>query len=672
MFGLSPLIAATKGVVPLSSADISWIDWLVVAVYLCAVVGIGLWAGLRRKSSEGSSYFLAEKSLTWPVIGLALFSTNISTTHLVGLAQAGYKDGLAYGNFEWMAPFTLICLSLFFAPFYLRSKVTTLPDFLEKRYCRPCRDWLAAVSILSAIFVHLGFTLFTGVVILEGFLLNNLVAHPEEYRLITLCVIGGIAGLYTIIGGLKAVVLTESFDTIVLLIGAVCITLIGYNAVGGWDGLHTAVDELAACASPSATTVASSPIQAKDIPPNVARHLTIVRPDGDASELTWYAVLLGYPVIGIWYWCSDQTIVQRVLGAKNENHARVGPLFTGFIKILPVFLFVLPGAICLALIHQGKLPTLPTMIDRTTPNTEATLATLIKGLLPIGMKGLMAAALLAALTGAVSGALNSIATLFSYDLLKRWRPRTSDRTLILTGRIVTFCALVAAIAWSPLLENFGGIFQGINQMISFIAPPITALFLWGVFWRKATGRAALTTAWFGTLLGIVCFFLSFFGVLKEWTGLFGFQMPFLMPAVYLFVTCSIVLVLATYSRRLTIQLSVVGTILGAIACMAMGAGALAMLGTPDPANVKGIIYRAWPAWLPWVLVPGFLYCLSSPLLLLVTLLTPQQPESPEKDQLVWKSILEPLRGEAWRGIGNFRVLTVILFVTMVALYWLFS
>ncbi|HLA83404.1 MAG TPA: sodium/solute symporter [Thermoguttaceae bacterium] len=667
MLGFYPLFAAAEGIVGQTESAMSWFDWLVVALYLCGVVGIGLWAGLRRKSTEGSSYFLAEKSLTWPVIGLALFSTNISTTHLVGLAQAGYKDGLAYGNFEWMAAFTLICLSLFFAPFYLRSKVTTLPDFLEKRYCRPCRDWLAAISILSAIFIHLGFTLFTGVVVLEGFVLNNLVAHPEHYRLLTLCIVGGIAGLYTIIGGLKAVVLTESFDTIVLLIGAICITLIGYNAVGGWDGLQASVDELAVQASQPATTAAGT-LQPEDIPKNVEKHLTLLRGHGDPSDLPWYAVLLGYPVIGIWYWCSDQTIVQRVLGAKDENHARVGPLFTGFIKILPVFLFVLPGVICLALIHQGKLPTLPMMSDNTTPNTEATLARLIQGLLPTGLKGLMAAALLAALTGAVSGALNSIATLFSYDLLKRWRPQTSDRALILTGRIVTFCALVAAIAWSPYLEHLGGIFKGINTMISFIAPPITALFLWGVFWRKATGRAALTTAWFGTLLGIACFVLSFCGKLDEWTLFFGFRVPFLLPGVYLFVVCSISLALCSYSRRLTIQLSAIGTFLGAIAAIALAGGALTMLASDNPTDPKLL----WPTWLPWILVPAFLYCVSSPLLLLVTLLTPEQPISPEQDSLVWKSILEPLRGQAWRGIGNFRVLTVVLAVTMVVLYWVFS
>jgi len=692
MLGFSPLLAAAEAPGTLAVSGISWVDWLVVACYICGVVGLGLWVGLRRKSTEGAGYFLAEQSLTWPVIGLALFSTNISTIHLVGLAQSGYKTGLAYGNFEWMAAFTLIILSLFFAPFYLRSKVTTLPDFLEKRYCRPCRDWLAAISILSAVFVHLGFTLFTGVVVLEGFLLNDLVANPAAWRWLTLCIIGGLAGLYTIVGGLMAVVLTESLDTIVLLLGAICITIFGFVAVGGWNGLEQAMTELAEAKQLAQTSpehaAAASPIKPSDIPENIGRHLSIVRGHGDESTLPWYAVLLGYPVIGIWYWCTDQTIVQRVLGAKNENHARVGPLFAGFIKILPVFIFVLPGIICLAMIHQGKLGPLPMTLDaagepildavtgQPIPNTKATLDTLIKGLLPTGLKGLMAAALLAALMSTVSGALNSIATLFSYDLYKRWRPDTPDRKLVGIGRIVTGCAMVAAIAWSPYVEKLGGIFDGINTMIAFIAPPITVLFLWGVFWRKATPRAALVTAWFGTLLGLICFLLTFFKVIEQWTKQLDFGLPFLMSAVYLFIVCSMVLVFSSYSRRLVIRLSIVGTILGVIATIAILTGALDLLATqttiPASTTAEAATKLVYPAWLPWLLVPGFLYCISSPLLLVITLLVSQQPESPERDELVWKSPLEPLRGQAWRGIGNFRVLTVVLIVTMIVFYWLFS
>jgi len=574
-------------------------------------VGLGCWVGLRRRAGKGTGrdYFLAGDNLTWPVIGLALFSTNISTIHLVSLAQEGYVNGLAYGNFEWMAPFTLIILALFFAPFYIRSRVATLPDFLEKRYNRPCRDWLAVLSIISAIFIHIGFSLYTGAVVLQGMF------GIELYASIVLTAV--MTGLYTIIGGLMAVVITESIQTVILLLGAMCITVIAYWHVGGWSGLTDAVE----------------PVK-----------LTVLRSADDPSGLPWYSVLLGYPVIGIWYWCADQTIVQRVLGAKDENHARVGPLFAGFIKILPVFIFVLPGLMCLALVRQDRidgdkmqnlavgrevvLDDVPTPVGagrlnlkgailkaggkkfdiagreayvendvlyiggKAAKDTKDTYGLMIRELLPVGLRGVVAAALLAALMGTVSGALNSTATLFSYDLFKRWKPDVSDRTLVVIGRVVTFAAMIAAILWSPLLGRFESIFQGINAMISYIAPPITAVFLWGVLWRRASATAAQLTLYAGSALGLTVFLLDWF---KDTTG---WNVPFMMAAFYLFVVCSLLMALVSWVR-------------------------------------------------------------------------PHQHTS-ESERLVWSRPLDALKGEAWPGIGNYKLLAGLLFVVMVALYALFA
>ncbi len=526
------------------------IDLAVIVVYLIGIVALGCLAGLlRKRHAGGSSYFLAGKSLTWPVIGLALFSTNISTIHLVSLAQEGYVNGLAYGNFEWMAAFTLIALSLFFAPFYIRSNVTTLPDFLEKRYSRACRDWLAFVSILSAIFIHIGFSLWTGAVVLRG-----LFGIDEMVSIISVAV---LTGLYTIIGGLLAVVLTESIQTIVLLAGAICITVIGLHDIGGWSGLADSVD----------------PVK-----------LTILRSADDPANLPWYSVFLGYPIIGLWYWCADQTIVQRVLGAKNENHARIGPLFAGFIKILPVFIFVMPGLICLGLINQGKLPA-------TLDDSADTYAFLISHLLPTGLRGLAAAALLAALMSTVSGALNSIATLFSYDMYKRWRPEASDRQVILVGRFVTFVAMVAAILWSPYVSHFESIFQGISTIICYVAPPITTVFVWGVFSRRASSTGALLTLWIGFALGTTVFVLDWY---KKETG---WNVPFMMTTFYLFVICS-------------------GLLMG------------------------------------------------------ISLLRPHT-HTDESVGLVWAHPLDAVRGEAWRGLGDYRLLAGLLLVTMVVLYTIF-
>jgi len=596
---------------------IKGLDLAIIIVYFVVIIGIGCLAGLyRRRASEGKNYFLAGGTLTWPIIGLALFSTNISTIHLVSQAQVGYLSGLAYGSFEWMAPFTLICLALFFAPFYLRSGVTTLPDFLERRYSRASRNWLALLSIISAIFIHIGFSLYTGALVL-----NKMFGIDTMQSVIAICL---LTGLYTIVGGLLAVVLTESLQTIILLCGAIAITLIGLTKAGGWSGMASSVDPV---------------------------YLNVMRSAEQLPELPWYAVLLGYPVIGLWYWCADQTIVQRVLGAKNENHARVGPLFAGFIKILPVFIFVMPGTIGLALIHQSKMPPLPVAaaqeesgpasrplttaeqsvydhltkigagpdkavsredlskaVDLTQAEIDGAVAGLaelklvrdksediyahmIQHLLPTGLKGIVAAALLAALMSTVSGALNSIATLFCYDIYRQWRPQVSDHKLVTLGRVVTFVAMVLSILWTPYIARFENIYKGANSLICYIAPPITVVFLWGVFWRRASAKGAFATLVAGSVLGLTVFLLDWF---KDYTG---WSVNFMMAAFYLFVACSVVLVV-------------------------------------------------------------------------VSLLRPQSADHPG-NALVWKHPLEALQGEAWRGIGNYRFLAGLLFITMVALYIIF-
>ena len=540
----------------IATVQIGQIDLAIIIFYLLGIVAMGCLAGLRlRRGAGGENYFLAGGTLRWPVIGLALFSTNISTIHLVSQAEEGYLNGLAYGNFEWMAAFTLIALSLFFAPFYIRSRVTTLPDFLERRYNAACRNWLAVLSIFSAIFIHIGFSLYTGALVLKG-----MFGIPIMTSIIAISV---LTGLYTIIGGLLAVVVTESIQTVVLLLGAICITVIGYVKVGGWAGISASVE----------------PVK-----------LTVLRGADDPSHLPWYSVFLGYPIIGLWYWCADQTIVQRVLGAKDENHARVGPLFAGFIKILPVFIFVLPGTICLALINKGLIPVLEDSAD--------TYSHLIKELLPPGLKGIVAAALLAALMGTVSGALNSIATLFSYDIYKPLRPHTSDKQLVLIGRVVTFFAMALAIAWSPYIARFESIYQGCVNLICAVAPPITVVFVWGVFWRRASGLAAQVTLYVGSALGLTVFLMDWFKerpALAFWKEL---NIPGMMSTFYLAVICSVILV-------------------------------------------------AVSLWKP-------------------------EPLTPRKEKLVWRNWREPLTSPGWKGLGDYRILSLILFVTMVVLYVIFA
>jgi SSS family solute:Na+ symporter len=573
-------------------------DWSIIAAYLLGVVGLGVAAGFRRRrGGEGSHYFLAGNTLTWPVIGLAMFAANISTVHLVSLAETAYKYGLVYGNFEWMAGFTLILLSLLFAPLYLRSRVPTLPEYLERRFNRRCRDYLAFVSLFSAIVIHIGVALYTAAWVLRGILGMS----PDETilgldaQMFFIVVLGVLTGVYTLLGGLLAVVWTESVQTVLLLIGAVVITVVGFVHVGGWEAmsavLHTSPHPLAG---------------GEGIPSSTANFLNMARGPNDPSGLPWYSVLLGYPVLGIWYWCCDQTIVQRVLAARDEKQARLGPLFCAFLKILPVFFFVLPGVICVALVQQG-------FFAGEAPKSAAdTYTFMLIHMLPVGLKGLVAAAMLAAAMQTCSAALNSSATLFAYDIVKRWRPATTDHQLVLIGKITTAAATVVAIAISPLFGHYNTIFEGLNRLIAYVAPPITTVFLFGVFWRKASSRAAFVTLMTGSALGVVIFVLDFWkkdiATWLEQSGPWlsgGFETfsryvlnDFMLTAFGLLVVCSIVMVAA--SRLM-------------------------------PETLK-----------------------------------------PEARTLAWEDWREPLRGDAHgRGLGNYRVLSGVVLATFVVLYFIF-
>lgn len=507
------------------NSSIGTLDWLLILVYLSAVVALGLVAGIvhrkGERGGEGGHYFLAGNTLGWGVIGLAMFAANISTVHLVSLAEAAYKYGIVFGNFEWMAGFTLILLSLFFAPLYLRSRVTTLPDFLERRFNRGCRDILSVVSLFSAIVIHMGVALYTAAWVLRGIL--GLQAGSTilgiDALIFFISVLGLMTGLYTMYGGLLAVVWTESVQTVLLLVGAVVITAVGYVKAGGWHGM--------------AATLASHPhplagVEGSKITWGTANFLHMQRPPGDPSGLAWYSMLLGYPVIGIWYWCCDQTIVQRVLAAKDERHARLGPLFCAFLKIWPVFLFVLPGVICLALVQQGAF-------GADAPAAPAdTFTFLVTHLLPVGLKGLVIAAMLAAAMQTCSAALNSTATLVSYDIFRRYRPGIGDHQLVRIGKITTVVGTLMAIVFSPIFGHYSTLFEGINKLITYVAPPITAVFVFGVFWRGASSRGAFLTLLGGILLGAVTFWL-------DWTNIY--RGDFMMIAFLLFLACSAILVI---------------------------------------------------------------------------------------------------------------------------------
>ena len=540
------------------------IDLFVIVTYLVGIMLVGIWSVWRQKIT-GDVYFLAGRTLGWPMVGAALFASNISTIHMVGLAQDGYQRGLVVGNFEWMATFTLMLLALVFAPFYFRSRIATLPEFLEKRYSRLARSIMAFMAILAAVLVHIGISLYAGAEVFEQFF-----AVPVEVSII---IISTVTAIYTVVGGLRAVVVTEAIQTVILLAGAVLITALAVaelpdHDVNSWADLNRKIDVqhsaetlgrtaqmLDAAAAVTAQDNAASRAAVGDLMWACARalkeseklgfvvgeleraeqgKLAVVFADpqrwddlasatesfvpaatalraaqqrvlaaGDMNAYLatdrplrtprlsmlraegpyyWLAILLGYPILGVWYWCSDQTIVQRVLGAKNVVNAQNGALFAGLLKITPVFLMVLPGTVAYVILR-----------DKIGDNTAKTLPIMITELMPSGLKGLMAAALMAALMSTIAAALNSVGTLVAVDIVGYFRPQASDAAQVRVGQISAVVLMLLAMAWSTQGGKFGTIFEIINKIPAlFLAPPITTVFLWGVFWRRGTKQAAVT------------------------------------------------------------------------------------------------------------------------------------------------------------------------------------
>ncbi len=480
-----------------SALRIPVLDLVIIIAYMLGILAVGV-LSTRRQKMTGEVYFLAGRSLGWVVIGAALFASNISTIHLVGLAASGYNEGLVWGNFEWAAAFTLIVLSLFFAPFYFRNKIETLPEYLERRFNPAARSFLAFMAILGAVFIHIGMSLYAGAKVFEQFFGLDVI--------LSIFIISIITGIYTVLGGLKAVVVTETIQTVILIGGSITVTVLAIMALPE-HGI---------------TTMAEFKAELRP------RQLSMVWTDNSAG-LAWYSVLLGYPVLGIWYWCTDQTIVQRVLAAKSEHDAQIGPLFAGFIKILPIFILVLPGVIGYALYH-----------DEIGTEANQVLPILIQRLVPTGLKGLISAGLLAALMSTIAAALNSCGTLFAVDIVGRIRPNMADDTQVRIGRWSAVVVMGLAMLWSTQGDKFGSIFEAVQEIGAALAPAITTVFVWGVFWRRGTEQAAVSTLVFGFAMGATAFILDFKDAEGFKTITQGWGIPFMLQAFYMTVICSVV------------------------------------------------------------------------------------------------------------------------------------
>ena len=507
------------------------LDMIIIAVYLIGITAFGIWVGYRKTASS-EQYFLANKSLNWFTVGAAVFTSNISTIHLVGLAAGGAKDGMVIGNFEWMACFTLILLALLFAPFYINSKVATLPEFMERRYCPEARTFLAIIGLFGALFVHIGISLFAAAKVFESFL-----GVP---MLVTIIVLSLFTVVYTALGGLKAVVMTENIQVVLLLGGAMLLTFLGIKALP-----NVGVTDFASFKA------ATAPGQLEMLQP-------VINKEGHLNGFSWLTIILGYPILGIWYWCADQTHVQRVLAAKTLKDGQNGALFAGFLKITPVFLMVLPGVIGYVLWQKGAFQ-LPNIEGTNRTDYNTMLPMLINYLIPTGLKGLLAASMAAALMSCMAAALNSCATLISFDIVKRMRPDTSDEKMVRIGRISTGVIMVLAILWSTQGDQFGTIFEAINKIPMTFAPAVTTVFVMGVLWKRGTKQGAMATLYLGSLLGLAYFIIDMPSMGKyfadvaafdDYAGLVsdtrvGLGIPFMMVGPMLTVVCLGIYVVAS-------------------------------------------------------------------------------------------------------------------------------
>src|SRR5215831_6112521 len=473
-------------------------DIVIIGFYFALVFGIGIYFARRKRTSE--EYFLAGRDVGWFFIGASLFVSNISTEHFIGLSGTGASSGLAVGHFEWLACLILLILGWVFVPFYLRSNVFTMPQFLERRFSRECAVYLAGISIIAYIFTKISVQLYAASVVLER------VAGWSLWKTAVVLVVA--TGIYTIAGGLAAVIYTDTVQTLILITGAVALTLIGLDKVGGFAHLRTMVP---------------------------ASYFHMIKPVSDPN-FPWTGIFFGAPILGIWYWCTDQVIVQRVLSARDEGHAKAGTIFAGFLKILPVFMLVLPGIIAYALFRdQLKTP------DFAYP-------TLVLNLLPVGLVGLVMAALLAAVMGAMSSVFNSASTLVTLDFYKKIRPQASENQLVNFGRIATGIMVLLGLLWVPFIHYISSqLYIYLQSVQAYISPPIAACFVLGILWPRLNGSGAITSLLAGFVLGATRFILELAdraggGQLEATSVGWLIKMNFLHYAIFMFVVCSIVLV----------------------------------------------------------------------------------------------------------------------------------
>lgn len=489
-----------------TAVSFSALDWAVVALYFVANTAICIWCALL-KEKDTTDYFLASRSAGWFLIGSSIFASNIGAEHLIGLAGSGAGDGMAFAHWE-LHSYLCLVLGWVFAPFYLRSKIFTTPEFLEKRYTPATRTFLSVIFLVSYILTKASVTIFAGAFAIQTILGYDIVRIPVfgevDFFWFAATFLVVITGVFVVAGGMKSVLWTEAMHVPVLLIGSAVLLVVGLSKIGGMDALWAANPETIHLWRPLSTTA-----ETQGFPGFLF----------DPSTTPWLGVLLASPIVGLWYWCTDQYIAQRVLTARNLKEARRGTLFAGYLKLAPVFIFLLPGMIAVALWKQGA-PGFESIGD----NPQSAFPVLVSNLLPIGLRGLVLAGMLSALMSALASLFNSTATLFTVDFYKRLRPQSSEKHLVFIGRVATAGVIVLGMAWIPFLQDLGKgqLYTYLQLVQALLAPSIAAVFMAGIFFSSVTPRSGMYGIAAGFIVGMSRL------ILQATHEMYGIQWPSLL------------------------------------------------------------------------------------------------------------------------------------------------
>ncbi|MEM1123275.1 MAG: sodium:solute symporter [Bacteroidota bacterium] len=473
------------------------IDWVIIFGYFALILGIAWWV-IRSNDDTSEDFFLAGRDLGWFVVGASIFASNIGSEHIVGLAGSGATDGVIQAHYELHA-WCLLVLGWLLAPFYMRSKIYTMPEFLEKRYSPTARWVLSMISLVAYVLTKVAVGIFAGGIVFGVLLPEINFLGLDSFWFGSILVIV-LTGLYSTLGGLKAVAYTEAIQTIILIVGSILVTWYGLEALGGWG-------ELRAIAGSEAFNL-WRPI----VPEGLESTWAPIKNETTQAwyfntNYPWITMLFCAPIIGLWYWCTDQYIVQRMLGANGLTEARRGTIAAAFLKLLPVFIFIIPGIICFALAESGKLDTIRQAImdsegNLITANAQQAFPLLVATVLPAGIRGIVVAGLLAALMSSLAGVFNASSTLFTMDFYSKFKPNTSEKDLVRIGRIATICMVIIGLIWIPVIQGSRGLYEYLQSVQGYLAPPIFVVFFFGIFNKRMNAQGALWTLGIGFAMGL--------------------------------------------------------------------------------------------------------------------------------------------------------------------------